>query len=88
MPPVYIENYPEEYRAGASWGQCKSLFECLDEEQKKVGGSRWGPFEDKDEWQLAEWLIRNVGQKKTDTFLKLPIVSFFSPLALSIYFKI
>ena len=22
----YIENFPKEYRAGASWGQCKSLF--------------------------------------------------------------
>ena len=52
-----------------------------------VGGSHWGPFEDEDEWQLAEWLIRYVSQKQTDTFLKLLIVSFFS-LALSIYIKI
>jgi hypothetical protein len=53
------------------------LYEYLDEEQKREGGSRWGPFEDEDEWQLAEWLIRNVGQKQTDIFLKLPIVSVF-----------
>ena len=75
----YIEYFPKEYLAGATWGQCKPLFESLDEEQKRVGGSRWAPFEDEDEWQLAEWLIRNVGQKETDIFLKLPIVSFFFP---------
>lgn len=74
----FIENFPEEYRAGATWGRSKSLFESLDEEHKTLGGSRWAPFEDEDEWQLAEWLIRNVGQKQTDTFLKLPIVSFYS----------
>ena len=76
----YIEYFPEEYWAGATWGDCKPLFECLDEQQKTEGGSRWGPFEDEDEWQLAEWLIWNVGQKQTDTFLKLPIVSFFFSL--------
>ena len=73
----YIEKFPEEYLAGATWGDCKPLYEYLDEEQKREGGSHWGPFEDEDEWQLAEWLIQNVGQKQTDIFLKLPIVSFF-----------
>jgi hypothetical protein len=74
----YIENFPDEYLAGATWGRCKPLFECLNEEQKRTGGNRWAPFEDEEEWQLAEWLIRNVGQKQTDDFLKLPIVSFLS----------
>ena len=64
----YIEKFPEEYLAGATWGNCKPLYEYLDEEQKREGGSRWAPFEDEDEWQLVEWLIRNVGQKQTDLF--------------------
>ena len=72
----HIENFPEEHLVGATWGCCKPLFESLDEEQKRVGGSCWAPFEDEDEWELAEWLIRNVGKKQTDAFLKLPIVSF------------
>jgi hypothetical protein len=83
----YIENFPEEYMAGATWGHCKPLFESLYEEQKMVGGSRWAPFEDEDEWQLAEWLIRNVGQKQTDTFLKLSIVSFFLPWSVIIFYQ-
>ena len=76
----YIEKFPKEYLAGATWGNCKPLYEYLDEKQKREGGSRWGPFKDEDEWRLAEWLIRNVGQKQTDIFLKLPIVSFISLL--------
>ena len=35
----YIENFSEEHLAGATWGRCKPLFESLDEEQKRVGGS-------------------------------------------------
>lgn len=77
----YIEHFPEEYLAGATWGNCKPLYEYINEEQEKEGTSRWSPFEDEEEWLLAEWLIRNVGQKQTDVFLKLPIVSFFFKLA-------
>ncbi|KAG2363978.1 hypothetical protein BDR07DRAFT_1280969 [Suillus spraguei] len=34
----------------------------------------WGPFKDEEEWQLAKWLIQNVGQNQMDKFLKLPII--------------
>ena len=83
----YIEEFPEEYLAGATWGCCKPLFESLDEEQKREEGSRWAPFEDEDDWELAEWLIQNARQNQTDAFLKLLIVrvsSFF--WTLPIYF--
>ena len=72
------------YLAGTTWGHGKPLFETLNEEQKREGYSLWAPFNDEDEWQLAEWLIRNVGQKETDAFLRLPIVSFLL-LSLSTY---
>ena len=35
----------------------------------------WAPFEDLEEWDLAQWLLLNAGQNATDKFLKLPIVS-------------
>jgi hypothetical protein len=35
MPYRYIEKFPEEYLAGATWGNCKPLFDYLDEEQKR-----------------------------------------------------
>jgi hypothetical protein len=55
---LYIEYFPKEHKASATWGRCKPLFESIDEEQRKLlGGSRWAPFGDEEEWQLAEWLI-------------------------------
>ena len=85
----YVEKFPKEYLADATLGHWKPLFKSLDEEQKREGDSCWTPFKDEDEWQLAEWLIWNVGQKQTDDFLKLPIVSFFSlsPLPVNLFYQ-
>jgi hypothetical protein len=71
---VYVEPFPEDAKAGAIWGYTTPKFQALWDKQK-LGGGKWEPFEDEEEWELAEWLIKNVGQKQTDTFLKLPIVS-------------
>lgn len=73
----FIETYPAEARAGAAWGTGTPKFQAI---HKEIGKD-WGPFEDEDEWQMAEWLIKNVGQTQTDKFLKLPIVSRFSWLS-------
>ncbi|KAG1796666.1 uncharacterized protein HD556DRAFT_1431276 [Suillus plorans] len=37
------------------------------------GEDEWAPFCDKEEWGLAEWLVKSLGQTRTDEFLKLPI---------------
>jgi len=70
----YIEEFPANLGAGAVWGEEVPFFEKIRLEQERNGTSPWGPFDDKDEWELAEWLIRNVGQKQTDAFLNLNIV--------------
>jgi hypothetical protein len=70
----FIEEFPAEFGAGAVWGEGIPFFEKLREEQEKNESSRWGPFEDQDEWELARWLIKNVGQNQSDTFLNLNIV--------------
>jgi hypothetical protein len=72
---VFVESFPEEAKAGAAWRTGISQFTSIHRTQEAAGDGKWGPFEDEDEWQLAEWLIKNVGQKQTDTYLKLPIVS-------------
>ncbi|KAI6160446.1 hypothetical protein EDD17DRAFT_1778355 [Pisolithus thermaeus] len=43
--------------------------------QDGFGGSTYSPFEDGEEWELAQWLINNVTQWTTDEFLKLPVIS-------------
>jgi hypothetical protein len=70
----FIEEFPANFGAGAVWGEEVPFFEKLRREQENSGTSKWGPFEDQDDWELAEWLIRNIGQKQTDAFLNLNIV--------------
>jgi hypothetical protein len=73
----YYESYPAEKKAGATYGQDAPEFQRI-HQRLKDEGFEWGPFEDEAEWQLAEWLIKNVSQTQTDAFLKLPIVSHFA----------
>lgn len=70
----YVEAFPVNLGVGAVWGEDVPFFEKLRQEQEENGTSQWGPFEDKDEWELAKWLIRNVGQKQINAFLNLDIV--------------
>ncbi|KAG1764087.1 hypothetical protein EV702DRAFT_1189752 [Suillus placidus] len=39
-----------------------------------MGEDQWAPFYDGEEWGLAEWLVKSLGQTRTDDFLKLPIL--------------
>jgi hypothetical protein len=70
----FIEEFPANFGTGTVWGEEILFFEKLQQKQEKNGTSKWGPFKDQDEWELGEWLIRNIGQKQTDAFLNLNIV--------------
>lgn len=69
----WVKDYP--HPAGTPKGRAQSYFETVRDEQKKNGDVPWAPFKDEEEWELAQWLITNVGQNATDKYLKLPIVS-------------
>jgi len=56
-------------------GVGKTPFEKLWEEQAALGENEWAPFAGQEEWDLARWLMNNVGQNSIDEYLKLPIVS-------------
>ncbi|KAJ7129656.1 hypothetical protein C8R44DRAFT_830103 [Mycena epipterygia] len=56
----YEEPYPEDRKA---------------DDQILTGCEVLGPFADEEEWELAKWLIKNVGHNQTEAFLKLPIVT-------------
>lgn len=57
-------------------GDAKTVFEEIFYDQKEKKESPWGPFADKDEWELARWLAKNVNQRATEEFLKMSGVSF------------
>lgn len=71
-----IEEFPPDLGAGAVWGEEVPFFEKLRLEQDSNGSLRCGPFEDHDEWELAQWLIGNTGQNQINAFLKLNIVNY------------
>ncbi|KAG1897031.1 uncharacterized protein F5891DRAFT_1130082 [Suillus fuscotomentosus] len=61
--------------AGQTLREGKTGFERFQEYKECMGEDKWAPFDGGEEWGLAEWLVKNLGQTRTDEFLKLPIVS-------------
>ncbi|KAG1874425.1 hypothetical protein F4604DRAFT_1880885 [Suillus subluteus] len=73
-PFSYTGRYFEP-QADAGWAlhEGETKFERYRRHQEEEVEDRWSPFEDVEEWDLAEWLVKNLGQTRTDEFLKLPI---------------
>ena len=71
----FVESFPGP--AGQGLRKSKIRYEVWFENQQREGKNSWDPFASEEEWALTMWLLKNVGQKSTDQFLKLPIVRFF-----------
>lgn len=69
----YVEPFPG--LAGEALRPEKTRFEIWQEIQQLEGKTPWEPFASREEWELVEWLMKNTGQKSTDDYLQLPIVS-------------
>jgi len=69
---------PAHLRAGEPKGRAETKFEKIRRQQQQRGHGTYGQFQTAEDWDLAKWLIKNVGQNATDSFLKLPIVSAFN----------
>lgn len=72
---LYVRSFPPEKEAGKTYGSEKTPFERLREEQLAQSENIHSPFCDGEEWELARWLVQNVGHNQTEEFLRLPIVS-------------
>lgn len=72
----WVEDYPTPVAEVIA--TAKTMFEEWEENQKLTGSGRWAPFENEEEWEIAQWLMKHVGQGAIDEYLKLNIVS--SPL--------
>lgn len=71
----WVEEFPTEKHARAHYGPGPTKFQSIQDDQILQGAEILGPFESEEEWELAKWLIKNMGHNQTDVFLKLPIVS-------------
>lgn len=72
----YAEDYNPE-NVACILRKSQSAFETLKEDQNNAGLAEkpWAPFEDEGEWELAQFLIKEVSQTAANKYLKLPIVS-------------
>lgn len=68
----YAREFPTQ---AEELGDAKTIFEEIFEKQKEENELPWAPFADKDEWELARWLAKNVNQQATEEFLKMSGVS-------------
>jgi hypothetical protein len=68
----YFEPCPD---AGWMLQEGQTGFERYQRYKEGEGEDEWAPFSNEEEWGLAEWLVKSLGQTQTDEFLKLPIVS-------------
>lgn len=75
--PRFAQEFSEKPAAEVI-GHEQTPFERMKGHQEATGGGPYAPFADHEEWALAQWLIKNVNQRATEEFLKLPIVSFLS----------
>lgn len=79
---AHAQRYAREYDEGPVanvLGSEKTAFETMKDLQEASGQSSYAPFKDRSEWELAAWLVKNVNQRATDEYLKLPIVSHIQP---------
>jgi hypothetical protein len=74
-PRRFCRNYPR--RVADVIGDGQTEFERIRAQQASSNSpdNLWAPFQDEEEWSLAEWLIKETTQQARDKFLKLPIVS-------------
>lgn len=75
---VFVEYYPTQDAAGAPLDdrQYGTLFDRVAAELREVEvGGGCGPFRSEDDWRLAQWIVKNIGQGKADELLALNMVS-------------
>jgi hypothetical protein len=70
----YVTSFPREYKAGAGWTPPQHVLLMFVAVCNGTESNPYAPFDNKQEWELGQWLIKNVGQAQTEAFLKLPIV--------------
>ncbi|KIO14800.1 hypothetical protein M404DRAFT_93262, partial [Pisolithus tinctorius Marx 270] len=51
-----------------------TAFEEMKKTEQKNNNNQWAPFQNENEWDLARFLMKNMGQTKIDEFLKLSLV--------------
>ena len=68
----FVQTYPGP--VAKILGKGETIFEQWRRENKQAKREHFHPFASDEEWELAVWLIQNVGHNKIEEFLKLTAV--------------
>ena len=60
--------------SGAAFHMESNTFEDYHHQHEKSKMKKYAPFMDEEEWDLAAWMMKHLGQNQIDKFLKMPIV--------------
>jgi len=71
--PQFVHSYPGQVATVVR--EAETLFDTVCKEQDAQGNNPAAPFHNKEEWDLAKWLIKNVSQIGIEEFASLAIVS-------------
>ncbi|KAI0308623.1 hypothetical protein OF83DRAFT_1089675, partial [Amylostereum chailletii] len=66
--------YSEPARIAVGVGQTR--YKSWEAKAEEGEGRPWGPFANEGEWKLVKWMIKTLGQTKTNKFLKLDKIKF------------
>ncbi|KAI0694129.1 hypothetical protein BC835DRAFT_1415509 [Cytidiella melzeri] len=73
-PPKRSRQYRKAHERGSILRESPTAFEHIQDSNILKVGEAFGPFKDKEEWDLAAWMLKNIGHTAGDEFLKLPII--------------
>ncbi|KAI0082439.1 hypothetical protein K474DRAFT_1585490 [Panus rudis PR-1116 ss-1] len=68
----YVEEYP--HAGPETFGEGLTKFEQWQRDAQHRGETHWAPFESEEEWDLVEWMGKNLGHNQIDEFLKLRMI--------------
>ncbi|KAI6022608.1 hypothetical protein EDC04DRAFT_2900778 [Pisolithus marmoratus] len=74
--PANVGCFAEQYAGIAAqiFSSWPTVFEEMEKAKYRNCRSQWSPFQSEEEWDLACFLMKNVGQTKIDEFLKLSLI--------------
>ncbi|KAI6156715.1 hypothetical protein BKA82DRAFT_4009271 [Pisolithus tinctorius] len=74
--PAGDRHFIEQYTGFATriLGSRATAFKEMKKTEQKNNNNQWAPFQNKNEWDLACFLMKNMGQTKINEFLKLSLV--------------
>ena len=71
------EHFTEQYPGVTATvlGKKPTIFKTMEAAELENGDNEWALFRNEDEWELMQFSMQNLGQKKIDKYLKLKLVS-------------